>query len=94
MIFAHGQKEEPMSDLISRKAILKHIDNNVNHPEHYNQSGIECIDVIIASQGKEAAQDFCICNAMKYIFRHNMRYGIEDVKKAQWYINKYLELME
>jgi hypothetical protein len=55
---------------------------------------MECIDVIIATQGIQAAQDFCICNALKYIFRHRMKNGLEDVQKAQWCINKYLELEE
>ena len=64
----------------------------INHPEHYELDGIECIDVIIASQGVQAAKDFCICNAMKYIFRHRRKNGDEDIRKAQWYISKYLEL--
>lgn len=66
--------------------------DNVNHPKHYELGNVECIDVIVASQGKEAAQAFCICNAMKYLFRHKMKNGVEDIRKAQWYINKYLEL--
>ena len=64
----------------------------INHPEHYELDGVECIDVIIASQGVQAAKDFCICNAMKYIFRHRRKNGDEDIRKAQWYISKYLEL--
>lgn len=70
------------------------VHDNVNHPEHYELGAVECIDVIIATQGIQAAQDFCICNALKYIFRHRMKNGVEDVQKAQWYINKYLELEE
>lgn len=70
------------------------VHDSVNHPEHYELDGLECIDVIIATQGIQAAQDFCICNALKYIFRHRMKNGLEDVQKAQWYINKYLELEE
>lgn len=70
------------------------VHDSVNHPEHYELGAVECIDVIIATQGIQAAQDFCICNALKYIFRHRMKNGLEDVKKAQWYINKYLELEE
>lgn len=67
--------------------------DNVNHPQHYElPGGIECIDVLLATQGKEAVQAFCLCNAIKYLYRHKRKNGIEDIKKARWYINKYLEL--
>lgn len=67
--------------------------DNVNHPQHYElPNGIECFDVLLATQGKEAAQAFCICNAIKYLFRHKRKNGAEDVKKAKWYIDKYIEL--
>ena len=42
---------------------LKEGDEKVNHPEHYNQNGIECFDVISAFFGKEALEDFCLGNA-------------------------------
>ena len=66
----------------------------VNHPNHYETEKMQCFDVILESQGWLAAMDFCMCNAMKYIYRHRRKHGIEDVKKARWYINKYLELAE
>jgi len=68
------------------------IDTDVNHPQHYCVDGIECIDVMIATQGVEAVKSFCICNAFKYLFRHNSKEGVKSVKKAKWYIDKYLEL--
>lgn len=67
--------------------------DNVNHPAHYElPGGIECFDVLLATQGLEAVKNFCICNAMKYLFRRNRKNGDEDVKKAAWYIAKYIEL--
>ena len=68
--------------------------DNVNHPSHYETGNFECIDVMIETQGKEAVMDFCVCNAFKYISRHNNKNGIEDVKKAKWYLDKYIELAE
>lgn len=68
--------------------------DNVNHPSHYETGNFECIDVMVETQGKEAVMDFCICNAFKYIYRHNNKNGIEDVKKAKWYLDKYIELAE
>lgn len=66
----------------------------VNHPSHYETGSFECIDVMLETQGKQAVLDFCICNAFKYLYRHNRKNGVEDIKKAQWYINKYIELFE
>lgn len=62
----------------------------VNHPAHYETGGIECFNAIVASQGMEAAKDFCLCNAFKYIWRckHKGK-SLEDVKKAIWYLEKY-----
>ena len=64
----------------------------VNHPSHYETGGIECFDAIVASQGTEAAKDFCLCNAFKYIWRckHKGK-SLEDVEKAIWYLNKYVD---
>ena len=69
--------------------------DNVNHPAHYEMpGGIECFDVLLATQGAEAAKAFCICNAMKYLFRHRNKNGAEDIRKAGWYLNKFIELEE
>lgn len=66
----------------------------VNHPSHYETGKFECIDVMLETQGTEAVMDFCICNAFKYLYRHKNKNGIEDIKKARWYINKYIEIQE
>lgn len=66
--------------------------DNVNHPSHYETGKFECIDVMLETQGIEAVKDFCLCNAFKYIYRTRNKNGIEDVKKAIWYLNKYVEL--
>ena len=68
--------------------------DNVNHPTHYETGKFECIEVMVETQGVEAVQDFCICNAFKYLYRHRRKNGKEDIEKARWYINKYLELEE
>lgn len=66
--------------------------DNVNHPSHYETNGIECIVAMEAAQGVDAVQDFCVCSAFKYIWRHKHKNGAEDIKKAVWYLNKWLEL--
>ena len=65
--------------------------NTVNHPQHY-QGKNECIDVMLAMFGKEAVKHFCMCNAYKYRFRSYLKNGEEDIKKAEWYESKLIEL--
>lgn len=62
------------------------------NPSHYKQAVVECIDVILQTQGVEYTKGFCLCNAMKYLYRHNAKNGDEDIKKAKWYLDKYLEI--
>lgn len=66
--------------------------DNVNHPSHYETGKFECIEVMQEVFGTEAVQNFCVCNAFKYLYRHRRKNGKEDIEKARWYINKYLEL--
>lgn len=63
----------------------------VDHPEHY-QGKNECIDVMIAMFGVEAVKSFCRCNAYKYRFRADKKNGEEDIRKAEWYESKLIEL--
>lgn len=64
----------------------------VNHPEHYTQGAFECIDAMLDTQGVQSVRNYCICNAFKYIWRHNAKNNDQDIQKAKWYIDKYLEL--
>lgn len=68
----------------------------VNSPSHYTscvkELKIEAIDCMRVAFGDKDVSAFCICNALKYIFRHKSKGGITDISKAVWYLNKYLEL--
>ena len=67
----------------------------VNHPVHYTHGGIECIDCIkSATVGKVGIEAFCVGNAIKYLFRYEEKNGIEDVKKARWYIDRLIKELE
>lgn len=58
--------------------------SNVDHPDHYNQGAIECIDVI-----EQLDLSFCLGNALKYIWRcKDKGRMIEDLNKAIWYIDR------
>lgn len=65
----------------------------VNHPDHYqSESGLEVIDVIDAfTKDLVGAEAFYIGNAIKYICRWKKKNGIQDLKKAVWYLNHLIE---
>ena len=79
---------------LQKGANVQHEFDVVSRPAHYTKTSIECIDAMIETQGKEAVRCYCVCNAFKYLWRHNSKNGDEDIKKANWYLNKAVELME
>ena len=52
--------------------------DNVNSPEHYTQAGIECIDAITAAvSGKSGVEAVCVANVIKYLWRYELKNGVE-----------------
>ena len=68
--------------------------NTINHPKHYTQNDIECIDAIESMLGKEQFKSYCQGNCLKYLWRYKHKGGVEDLKKCQWYLNKLISVME
>ena len=66
----------------------------INHPNHYTNGGMECIDEMLLIFGEEIVAHFCLCNAWKYRYRAVSKNGQEDIDKSHWYMNKYKELVE
>ena len=66
--------------------------DNINHPSHYEIEGYECIDAMEITQGRDAVKSFCLCNAYKYLWRHKNKNGLEDLKKARWYLDRYITM--
>ena len=71
-------------------------DPQIDNPTHYQSMvaglDIDAISCMRAAFGDEAVANFCICNAMKYLFRFKSKGGNQDLLKCEWYIDKYLEL--
>lgn len=68
--------------------------DNIN-PGHYKQGKIECIDALeSATANKKGIEAVCTANVIKYLWRYERKNGLEDVKKAQWYINKLITELE
>jgi len=66
----------------------------VNNPLHYNNGSIECIDGIKAMLTDEEFIGYLRGNSLKYRWRYPHKNGVEDLKKAGWYENKLLEVLE
>lgn len=69
--------------------------DNVNHPKHYTQGGVECIDALAAAminlQGLDAV---CTANAIKYLWRWGQKNGVEDLKKPAGISTNWLKKMK
>lgn len=67
----------------------------VNHPKHYTQGKIECIDAIEAAVSELSGLDaVCTANVIKYVWRWKHKNGLQDLRKAQWYLEKLINLQE
>tara|TARA_R110000787_G_scaffold45335_8_gene110600 strand:+ start:1313 stop:1537 length:225 start_codon:yes stop_codon:yes gene_type:complete len=69
------------------------IRDNINNPEHYTTGDIECIDAIKASMSHEEYIGFLKGNVIKYLWRYGLKgkeKSVEDLGKAQWYLNKLI----
>jgi hypothetical protein len=78
------------------KADTAKTEDNVNHPQHYqSKSGLETIDVIEAFTedlvGGEATNTG---NVLKYMCRWKSKNGLEDLKKARWYLDRLIGIVE
>jgi hypothetical protein len=67
---------------------------SVNHPAHYTAGGIETIDYIQDKLTPEKFEGFCVGNALKYLSRYEHKGGLEDLRKARWYLNRIISVKE
>jgi hypothetical protein len=69
-------------------------DDNVNHPSHYTNGSVECIDAIQSALTPEEFEGYCKANAMKYLWRAGRKKDkAEDLRKANWYISKLISVI-
>jgi hypothetical protein len=67
----------------------------VNHPSHYTQGKIECIDALEAATANLKGLDaVCTANAIKYLWRWQEKDGVRDLRKAIWYIERKIQQLE
>jgi len=64
----------------------------VNNPRHYAKNGgIECIEAIEASMDKDDFRGFLKGNIIKYVWRWKFKNGVEDLRKADWYLQRLIK---
>ena len=84
-----GKPEQPEINFVKvkRNDEVEPTNDAVQHPSHYTQGGIECIDAIRASMTADGFCDYCKGNIIKYIWRWRDKGGVEDLRKASVYLN-------
>lgn len=68
--------------------------DNVNHPAHYGNGSIECIDYLEDFLTEEEFIGYLRGNIGKYLHRWRYKNGLEDLRKAEWYLKKLIGVME
>jgi hypothetical protein len=63
----------------------------VNHPPHYTAGAVECIDAIKAALGDDGYKGYCQGQIMKYVWRFQHKNGVEDLRKAGFYLNELIK---
>jgi hypothetical protein len=66
----------------------------VNHPPHYTDGSIECIDAIEAQLTPEEWRGYLKGNIAKYAWRERHKDGTESLRKARFYLNRLIEFDE
>lgn len=68
--------------------------DNVNHPKHYLKGGLECIQVIKAQLTPEQYEGYLYGNVIKYMWRWKEKNGLEDLRKANHYLDWLIKGVE
>ena len=91
-----GKPEQPEINFfkVERNDEVEPTNDAVQHPSHYTQGGIECIEAIRASMTADGFCDYCKGNIIKYIWRWRDKGGVEDLRKASVYLNWLINAAE
>lgn len=76
--------------------MVENSESRVAHPAHYQTSnGLETIDVMEAfTEDMAGYEAVCTSNVLKYVCRWKKKNGLEDLKKAEWYLKRLIERIE
>ncbi len=74
--------------------VQRNYSDAVQSPAHYTVGGIETIDYLCAKLSPEEFAGFCRGNVLKYVSRAPHKAGVEDLRKAAWYLERLIAQME
>jgi hypothetical protein len=84
----------PVAYDVEQKAIMTNSKDTIN-PAHYQQGAIQCIEALeSATIGKSGIEAVCTANIIKYLWRYEAKGGVEDVRKARWYLEHLVAVLE
>lgn len=91
-------KPKPFNKIEDRETSL-HVDvtDMVNHPPHYTQGGMECIDAIEAmleDDSRYPYEGYLCGQVLKYLWRYPHKNGQEDLQKARWYLDRLIRMYD
>ena len=88
--------EDYALDEATEKAFMDALDraDNVHSPSHYNSGNIECIDAIEEALTEEEMRGYFKANCIKYLWRERYKNGLEDLRKAHWYLSRLIDNLE
>lgn len=75
-------------------ANLESMNNNVNHPKHYTAGKIEVIRIMEDQLTPEEYRGYIKGQVIKYVTRERFKNGLEDLKKAAWYLDRLIKKLE
>ncbi|WP_026676763.1 DUF3310 domain-containing protein [Fictibacillus gelatini] len=67
--------------------------DNIN-PDHYKRGGIETFDYMKAKMTPVQLEGYLLGNVLKYMSRYQYKNGVEDVRKAEWYLKELIKVLE
>lgn len=89
----YGEEIEDIECLKIDMTLSEPQSDPVNHPSHYTQGKVECIDAMEQVFGVEAVKHYCLGAAFKYLWRRKLKENEEqDIQKSLWYFDKFKEL--
>jgi len=68
------------------------VSDNVNHPPHYTNGGVECIEAIRAAMTVDAFAGYLKGNCIKYLWRYTQKGGVQDLQKCEFYLKVLISL--
>ena len=83
-------------DALNRAALMtpRYVNADAINPSHYKGDGVECIDYIKQCSSDEEFTGYLRGNVQKYLHRYKSKGGVQDLKKAQWYMNRLADHAE